>query len=143
MKKEIPNCEFKKQLIEMGFVEKKNIQNTKQVINEYKEYKKNIPKNIIKKANAFKSFDFDLSNNIIIAPYYQSNFNNSIEEKENTEENKYSQYSDDSNSGCNNYCCNKYNKYLLNKKFHLHQNQKMKVILITTISMKIKHLIKN
>ena len=35
----IPNCEFKKQIIEMGLIQKQNINNTKQIINEYKEYK--------------------------------------------------------------------------------------------------------
>ena len=51
----IPNCEFKKQIIEMGLIKKQNINNTKQIINEYKEYKKTIPKNIFIKNDKYNN----------------------------------------------------------------------------------------
>ena len=60
MENEIPDSEFKKQIIDLGLIPESKIKNTKQIFNAFKEYKNNIENNGFKK--------FEVNENVEVPP---------------------------------------------------------------------------
>ena len=75
----IPNSEFERQIVEIGLIRQEDINNTKELFNRYKTYKRNIERNnqtyII--YNKIKINDYDLNEDIRIINSYEENYRNS------------------------------------------------------------------
>jgi len=74
----IPNSEFERQIVEIGLIRQEDINNTKELFNRYKTYKRNIERNnqtyII--YNKIKINDYDLNEDIRIINSYEENYRN-------------------------------------------------------------------
>ena len=79
LEKKIPDSEFKKQIVELGLIEKENINNTKQLFHRFKKFKKTINENsqtyiiYIK----IKIDDYEINEDIRIINSYEEYYRNS------------------------------------------------------------------
>ena len=84
MENELPDSEFKKQILELGLLQKDKIKNTKQIFNNFKQFKNKVNNNGFKKyvvkknPNVFKSVNEELffknkTTNILTRSYNRNN----------------------------------------------------------------------
>ena len=65
---DIPDSEFKKQIIDLGLIPENKIKNTKQIFNDFKEFKENIENNGFKKFKVDENVEIPPPNIIEITP---------------------------------------------------------------------------